>query len=158
MAEKYPEVLRVDETGRRQLFGERHNHCYTSPVYRKKVQEINRKLAERYGKRESLVLWHISNEYGGECHCELCQQAFRKWMKEKYKTLDNLNRCYWNEFWSHLYTSWDQIHSPSSIGDSNVLGLNLDWHRFVTDRTIDFFENEIAPLRELTPKIGRAHV
>ena len=44
MAEKYPEVLRVDETGRRQLFGERHNHCYTSPVYRKKVQEINRKL------------------------------------------------------------------------------------------------------------------
>lgn len=74
-------------------------------------------------------------------------------MKEKYKTLDNLNRCYWNEFWSHLYTSWDQIHSPSSIGDSNVLGLNLDWHRFVTDRTIDFFENEIAPLRELTPNI-----
>ena len=57
-------------TGRRQLFGERHNHCYTSPVYRKKVQEINRKLAERYGKHESLVLWHISNEYGGECHCE----------------------------------------------------------------------------------------
>lgn len=153
MAEKYPEVLRVDETGRRQLFGERHNHCYTSPVYRKKVQEINRKLAERYGKRESLVLWHISNEYGGECHCELCQQEFRNWMQAKYKTLDNLNRCYWNEFWSHLYTSWDQIHSPSSIGDSNVLGLNLDWHRFVTDRTIDFFENEIAPLRELTPNI-----
>lgn len=39
MAEKYPEVLRVDETGRRQLFGERHNHCYTSPVYRKKFRK-----------------------------------------------------------------------------------------------------------------------
>nr|WP_308723568.1 hypothetical protein [Lactiplantibacillus plantarum] len=28
------------------------------------------------------------------------------------------------------------------------MGLNLDWHRFVTtDRTIDFFDNEIKPLR-----------
>lgn len=33
------------------------------------------------------------------------------------------------------------------------MGLNLDWHRFVTDRTIDFFDNEIKPLRALTPNI-----
>ena len=38
MADKYPEVLRVDETRHRALFGFRHNHCYTSPVYREKVQ------------------------------------------------------------------------------------------------------------------------
>lgn len=34
--EKYPEVLRVDEWGRRRHHGVRHNHCITSPVYRKK--------------------------------------------------------------------------------------------------------------------------
>ncbi|KZT98174.1 Beta-galactosidase [Lactiplantibacillus plantarum] len=38
---------------------------------------INQKLAERYGQRLSLLLWHISNEYGGACYCDLCQQAFR---------------------------------------------------------------------------------
>ena len=47
VAEKYPEVLRVDQNGQRHLFGERHNHCYTSPAYRQKVQNIDRKLAER---------------------------------------------------------------------------------------------------------------
>ena len=31
MAEKYPEVLRVNPDGRRILFAERHNHCLTSP-------------------------------------------------------------------------------------------------------------------------------
>ena len=46
MADKYPEVLRVDETRRRALFGFRHNHCYTSPVYREKVHIINKKLAQ----------------------------------------------------------------------------------------------------------------
>lgn len=34
-----------------------------------------------------------------------------------------------------------------------VHGLNLDWRRFVTDQTISFYENEIVPLRELTPEI-----
>lgn len=153
LAEKYPEVLRVDANGQRNLFGERHNHCFTSPIYRKKVQAINTKLAERYGRRKNLILWHISNEYGGECHCDLCQAAFRKWLKHKYQTLDNLNHAYWSNFWAHTYTSWDQVHSPSPKGDTTFLGLNLDWRRFVTHQTIDFFESEIAPLRKMTPEI-----
>ena len=38
MAEKYPEVCRVDKSGVREIFNTRHNHCYTSPVYREKVK------------------------------------------------------------------------------------------------------------------------
>ena len=30
MAQKYPEVLRMDAMRQRNLYGERHNHCYTS--------------------------------------------------------------------------------------------------------------------------------
>jgi len=153
LSEQYPEVLRVNEQGQRNQFGERHNHCYTAPIYREKVQAINRQLAQRYGKRPSLLLWHISNEYGGACYCDLCQAAFREWVQAKYQTLANLNHAYWNAFWSHEYTSWDQVQAPSPAGDTGVMGLNLDWRRFVTDRTIAFFENEIKPLRELTPDI-----
>lgn len=54
---------------------------------------------------------------------------------------------------SHTYTDWSQIESPSSIGENAVHGLNLDWKRFVTDQTIDFYENEAKPLRELTPNV-----
>ena len=153
MADKYPEVLRVDENGQRNLFGERHNHCYTSPIYREKIQVIDRKLAERYGQRSNLVLWHVSNEFGGACYCDLCQNAFRHWLKEKYQTLENLNKAYWATFWSHTYTNWDQVVAPSPRGDQNLLGLNLDWHRFVSDQTIDFYEAEAEVLREITPDI-----
>src|SRR5690625_4493308 len=48
MSEKYPEVLRVAPNRVRNLHGKRHNHCFTSPVYREKVAIINQKLAERY--------------------------------------------------------------------------------------------------------------
>ena len=91
LAQKYPEVLRVEKNRVRNLFGLRHNHCYTSPIYRDKVAQINGELAKRFANHPGVILWHLSNEYGGECHCPLCQEAFRNWLKEKYKTLEDFN-------------------------------------------------------------------
>lgn len=154
LSQKYPEVLRVEETGIRNEFGVRHNHCLTSPVYREKVRNINRLLAERYKDHPALQMWHISNEYSGECHCELCQEAFREWLKKEYDNdLEKLNFKWWNGFWSHRVTDWSQISSPKFRGENHVPALKLSWSRFVSDSHISFFENEIAPLRELTPSI-----
>ena len=153
MAQKYPEVLRVDETGHRHWFGARHNHCLTSPVYREKVAKINALLAERYKDHPALIAWHVSNEYSGECHCELCREAFREWLKKRYGTLDELNDQWWATFWSHTYTDWSQIDPPSPMGERTMTGLQLDWRRFVSDQTTDFFKNEIAPIRKYTPNI-----
>ncbi|MEJ5311804.1 MAG: beta-galactosidase [Anaerolineae bacterium] len=153
LARKYPEVLRVRADRQRNLFGGRHNHCLTSPIYREKVRIINGKLAERYADHPALAVWHLSNEYSGDCHCELCRAAFVEWLKAKYGTLDALNHAWWTAFWSHTYTDWDLIEPPSPIGEQSVHGLNLDWKRFVTDQTTDFMRHEIAALREFTPDI-----
>jgi len=153
MSKKYPEVLRVRGDRGLNLHGKRHNHCLSSPIYREFVTKMNRMLAERYKDHPALTLWHISNEFGGECHCPLCQKNFIEWVKAKYKTLEAVNEAWWTAFWSHRYSSWDEIESPSSIGEDGVHGLNLDWKRFTTDHYIKWYEMEIAPLRELTPKI-----
>lgn len=59
LAKKYEEVLRVGSNRVRNLFGLRHNHCYTSPIYRQKVYEINSRLAKAFAKhpgdRKSVV-------------------------------------------------------------------------------------------------------
>lgn len=151
MAEKYPEVLRVNAHRERHLFGARHNHCLTSPVYREKVRKINTLLAQRYKDHPALGLWHVSNEYGGECHCPLCQEKFRAWLKARYGTIDQLNDAWWNTFWSHRYSSFDQIESPSPIGENGSHGLKLAWKRFTTQQFCDFYAWEIAPLKEITP-------
>ncbi|NBJ93906.1 beta-galactosidase [Parablautia muri] len=147
MADKYPEVLRMDETRRRMLYGTRHNHCYTSPVYREKTRIMNQELARRFGPHPGVIAWHISNEYGGECHCPLCQEEFRKWIQNRYQTVERLNHAWATTFWSHKYNRFDQVESPSSIGEPGLHGLNLDWRRFVTDRTLDFIRHEIAAIR-----------
>ncbi|PKG23749.1 beta-galactosidase [Niallia nealsonii] len=153
LSNKYPEVLRTTENRMKMHHGGRHNHCFSAPIYREKVGIINRKLAERYGNHPALLMWHISNEYGGDCHCELCQENFRSWLQTKYANLENVNKAWWGPFWSHTYSDWSQIESPSSIGENAVHGLNLDWKRFVTAQTIDFYQQEIVPLREMTPDI-----
>ncbi|MFD0692905.1 beta-galactosidase [Paenibacillus sp. GCM10027628] len=153
MAEQYPEVLRVGSNRVRNLFGARHNHCYSSPVYREKVAIMNKKLADRYAHHPAVVGWHISNEYGGECHCDYCQHAFRGWLQRKYETLDALNMAWWTAFWSHTYTSWSQIESPAPHGENLVHAMNLDWKRFVTDQTVDFCRHEISPLKDVNSNL-----
>lgn len=153
MSEKYPEVLRVEKNRVRNLHGMRHNHCMTSPVYREKTTIINSRLAERYSDHPAVIGWHISNEYGGECHCDYCQEAFRGWLKKKYGNLDALNMAWWTKFWSHTYTSWSQVESPAPHGENMVHGQNLDWRRFVSDQTIDFYKHEIVPLRAANPDL-----
>ncbi|MGL5654052.1 MAG: beta-galactosidase, partial [Vibrio sp.] len=138
LSQRYPSVLRVNAARVKQLHGGRHNHCYTSPQYREKVRIINTQLAERYSNHPAVIGWHISNEYGGDCHCADCQNAFREWLQQRYTSLDELNQKWWSKFWSHTYQNWDQLESPSPIGESAVHGQNLDWKRFVTEQVTDF--------------------
>ncbi len=151
LSAQYPEACRMDANGIRQNHAYRHNHCRTSPAYREKCRIINTELARRYKDHPALIAWHVSNEYNGEpCHCPLCHEAFRVWLRRRYDNdLDKLNAAYWSGFWSHTFTEWSQV-KPF---DHSVHGLILDWQRFNTEQTIDFFKAEIAPLRQFTPTV-----
>ncbi len=152
MSEQYPEILRVNSKYQKLHHGERHNHCFTSPVYRRKVTAINELLAERYGNNDTVLAWHISNEYGGMCYCDLCQESFRKWLQNKYKTLDALNQAYCSKFWNHTFTAWSQLEAPGEMCETKIHALTLDWRRFISDSTIDFMKNEIAAIKKYSSK------
>ncbi len=153
LAARYPETLRVSAARVKALHGGRHNHCLSSPVYQQKVTLINQKLAQRYAHHPAVLGWHISNEYGGECHCDRCQQDFRLWLQARYQTLDALNHAWWTGFWSHTYSDWSQIESPAPQGETSIHGLNLDWRRFVTSQVKSFYQTEVAPLKAERPDL-----
>ena len=89
----------------------------------------------------------------GGCHCDLCQDAFRAWLKARYTNLDTLNAAWNSAFWAHTIQDWSQIEPPSKIGETQVHGHNLDWQRFITHQTIQCFRAEAAPLRKITPDV-----
>ena len=153
LAQKYPEVLRVDEHFHRRHFGGRHDHCLTSPVYRRKVREINTRLAERYARHPGVILWHLSNEYSGDCRCELCQEKWREWLKKRYGDLETLNKSWWTSFWAKTYTDWSQIEAPSPAGEMSLTAMQVDWRRFSSDQCKDFLTAERDAVKAVCPEL-----
>lgn len=159
MAMRYPEVLRTEFNGMKRKFGGRHNSCPNSPVYRKYSARLAGLLAERYKNYDNIAAWHISNEYGGECYCDNCQRAFRVWLKEKYKTLETLNKAWNTSFWGHTYYQWDEIVVPNLLSEhfaydrTMFQGISLDYRRFNSDSLLECYKGEYMAIKAITPKI-----
>ena len=150
LGNKYEEVRVVRNDGIRELQGNRHNFCTNSPIYREKISIINTKLAQISLKYKNIILWHISNEFGADCHCELCQQKFREWLKEKYENIENLNKMWWTTFWSHSYENFDEIHTPMTIGEMSITALDINYRQFMVKNYIDFFNFEKKCIKSIT--------
>ncbi|WP_338708418.1 beta-galactosidase [Paenibacillus amylolyticus] len=157
MAKKYPDVLRVDADGRKRKFGGRHNSCPNSPTYRKYAEKIADKLAERYKDHPAVLVWHISNEYGGECYCDNCEKAFRVYLKERYQTLEQVNKAWNTNFWGHTFYDWDEIVLPSNLSEhwgnnnSTFQGISLDYSRFNSDSMLDCYLLEYNAIKKHIP-------
>ena len=98
-----------------------------------------------------MIAWHIGNEYGGACYCELCAAAFREWLRECHGSLRALNEAWYTTFWSHTFTDWDQIEPPSALTEhwrgpdhTAFPTMTLDYHRFMSDAMLTNFRDEKA--------------
>ncbi len=157
MATKYPDVLRVDRDGRKRKFGGRHNSCPNSPTYRLYSERIASKLAERYQDHPAVLVWHVSNEYGGECYCDNCERAFRVWLKQRYQNLDTLNKAWNTAFWGHTFYDWDEIVLPSNLSEewgerrTNFQGISLDYSRFNSDSMLTCYKMEYDAIKRYIP-------
>ncbi|AIQ56366.1 beta-galactosidase [Paenibacillus borealis] len=159
MAHRYPEVTRVDVQGRKRKFGGRHNSNPNSPVYREYAARLAGKLAERYKDHPALLIWHISNEYGGYDYSEQSEAAFRVWLKERYGSLDALNKAWNTRFWGHTFYDWEEIVVPNELSEewngnrTNFQGISLDYRRFMSHSLLDCYKLEHAAIREHSKNI-----
>ena len=152
--EKYPECMRVGADDHRAHHGVRHNHCMSSPKFREKTSIIINKIIDTVGKHPGLAMWHLSNEFGGECFCPLCKKKFQDYLANKFDNdINKLNKAWWTGFWSHTYNDFSQIEPPYLNGEFSVMGLKLEWKRFTTWNTTDYMKSEIDIIRKRTPNI-----
>ncbi|WP_255951799.1 beta-galactosidase [Streptomyces odontomachi] len=154
LARAHPEVTRTDFEGRKHRYGQRHNSCPSSPVFRRLSVALAGRIAQRYARHPAVIAWHVGNEYGGACYCELCAEGFRSWLRAKYQTLDGLNTAWNTVFWSHTFSSWSEIEPPSALTEhwrgpdhTAFQGITLDYLRFMSDAMLANFRDEKAAIR-----------
>jgi len=150
LIQKHPDILPILRDGNRMSFGARRHYCITNKTYHYYSERIIRKLAEHYKNSSQVIGWQVDNEFGGpKCYCEGCRREFQRWLKSKYKSLDNLNRSWGNAFWSHDYTSWEQI--PLPIVPYHNPAFDLDFRRFFSDMNLAYSNMQIRLLKSITP-------
>ena len=158
MAKKYPDILRTEFDGKKRKFGGRHNSCPNSLTYRKYASLFVEKLVDRYQDHPAVLLWNISNEWGGACFCENCEKEFRVWLKKRYHTLDNVNRAWNTSFWGHTFYDWDEIVTPNLLsehfGERQTMfqGISLDYARFNSDSMLECHKMEYELIKKAIPE------
>lgn len=156
LTHKYPEVLNVTQAGVQFQHGMRRHTNYNAPVYLELSARIVRKLAEHYGGHPAVIGWQLDNELNCEVNSFYSasdQAAFRVWLRDRYETLDELNRVWGTIFWSQTYTDWAQVSltGPTPSGSPNPHQA-LDEKRFFSHSAISFACVQSTILRELAPR------
>jgi beta-galactosidase len=159
LVEKYPDVLPVNNEGRRMVFGKRQHRCYNSPAYLEYTRRIVTAMVQRYGKHPVVTAWQLDNEFGGErksCYCSYCETAFQKYLQDKYNSIDELNQRWGNFFWSEDYQRFDQIRVPLQINAELWLkynpSLELEFTRFSSRSIVEYSRMQTSILRQYTDK------
>jgi beta-galactosidase len=152
----HPEILPVDADGRTLWPGSRQSWCPSSPVFREHALRLTGEMARRYGGHPAVRLWHVSNELGchnGRCYCDVSAAAFRRWLADRYGSVDAMNSAWGTSFWSQHYGSFDQVLPPRITPAVPNPTQQLDFARFSSDELLSYYRAERDVLRELAPDV-----
>ncbi len=109
LAAKYPDILSETHQGPC-LYGPRQNFDLTHPGYRFYAERIIRKLMEEVRGYECVIGFQLDNETKAYDTCsDRAQQMFKEWLKERFVTVENLNREMGLAYWSNSLGSWDDL-------------------------------------------------
>lgn len=147
MFAKYPEITRMGADGSREVVSSRNHVCRTSPLMREKNRTIVEALAERFGHHPGVIGWQIDNElfpYQSGCFCPQCRAAFRDFLRERFGTIDALNRHWGMTRWSLSYASFEEIEPPRP-SEWRHPSLRTAWRTFQC-RQIETFAREQADI------------
>ena len=142
---RYSDTLGMNADGHWREHGGRRQFNYASPRYRELCSLIVQQLGRRFGHNANVIGWQIGNEYTDESFDPATRVLFQNFLRDKYKTLENLNHQWSTAYWSQTYTAWSQIPMENSNGNP---GLLLDHKHFVTATWLSFQREQINVLRK----------
>ena len=145
LCSQYPDIGALSADGIRKGMGNRRSASLSSKEYLKAVSDLVTQMAIHYGNRSTVIGWQIDNELGHEGSdldfSQNSEKKFKKWLKCKYGSIENLNTLWGNIFWGQNFTSFDEIPLPRKTSSTGFNpALIQDFYRFNSDVHIEFIK------------------
>jgi len=150
MWHKHPEILIEYQNGGKAYYGMRQNMDITNPTFLFYSERIIRKLMEHYANHPAIIGYQVDNETltrGVNNHD--FQVGFKEYLKNKFKTVENLNKIWGLNYWGMTLNGWEEL--PPRDGISNT-GYKLEWDRYNRKELADFLTWQSAIVREYKRK------
>lgn len=149
LAQKHPEIYLWNESYTPKNHGARQDYSYCNDVYRQYTEKYVSVLAQHFGKDPRIMGWQLDNEPSApNDFSPSADQKFRLWAKNKYKTLDELNKRWGTAFWGTTYNDWEQIRCFNPVNGGSSPHIQLDHRRFCADMQADFLNFQADIIRK----------
>jgi len=145
LARKYPDVLAITPRGQNQ-YGPRQNMDITNPHFRVHAERVIRRMLEHVKDHPAIIGYQVDNETKHyQTAGPAVQALFVRYMKEKFGTLDAVNRAFGLDYWSNRIDSWEDF--PSTVGSINA-SLTAEFARFQRQQVTDYLAWQASIVRE----------
>jgi len=133
----YPGVDIVSQNGTRLPPAERYMDNISDPGYVRELGIMADALTKRYAHHPAMIAIGYNNEIGNGfmSYSEADRQRFIAWLKEKYGTVDQLNKAWATQRWSRRLSSFEDVDLPLADGPGPSERY-LDLHHYWSDVTV----------------------
>ncbi|SFD52224.1 beta-galactosidase [Paenibacillus catalpae] len=145
MVKEHPDVLAETPNGPGR-YGARQIMDIANPTYLFYSERIIRKLIGRVCKHPAVIGYQVDNEtkhYGTSG--PNVQHRFIKYMKEKFGTVERLNKEFGLDYWSNRINGWEDF--PSVAGTING-SLGAEFSRFQRQLVTEFLAWQVSIVNE----------
>ncbi len=142
LSKMYPDVMKEHKDGTRASHGGRRDCCSNNPHYVEYCLRIVEKMAREFCDCSAVVGWQIDNEiYAGDgCFCPICHGKFADFLRERYGTVENLNKRWNTTTFSQEYECFEDVVMPRNTWHHPHL--YQAWTEFQQESHVDFVHKQ----------------
>ncbi len=149
---KYPEMGIRTPGGVREIHGGRRHCCSSNPHYLEYSLKIVEKLAQEFGNDENVIGWQIDNEIYPDklCTCEHCIKNYHEWLKNRYGSVEEINKKWNLNLFSQAYDSIDDI--PAPVNGWHNPHIKFEWQLTQGNNHMNFVHAQAEVIRKYSKK------
>ncbi|GAB2554065.1 beta-galactosidase [Spirosoma aerophilum] len=145
LVRKYPDVLAITPQGQNQ-YGPRQNMDISNPHFRTHAEQVIRAIMKHVKDHPAIIGYQVDNETKAyNTTGPAVQKLFVAYMKDKYKSLDVINKIYGLDYWSNRINTWEDF--PSTVGTINA-SLAAEFATFQRKLVTDYLAWQTAMVNE----------
>ncbi|MBL7815598.1 MAG: beta-galactosidase [Saprospiraceae bacterium] len=149
LAKKYPSLLVTTPQGQRQ-YGARQNMDITNENYRFHSERVIRQILAHVKDHPAIIGYQVDNEtkHYGTSGANV-QKAFVAYMKNKFQTLDAINKAFGLDYWSNRINHWDDFPVVNGTFNASInASLNAEFSKFQRQLVTNFLAWQTKIVKE----------